>query len=91
MLRVQAKPDIVHLVTQPARIRRKIRFSNSGLGTIISHILPDGSEKAIAHASRTLTPTKRNYSQIECEASALIFALKQCRRYLYGRLDKITW
>ena len=59
--------------------------SEHGLGVIIQHRWPDGSVKAIAHASCSLKPVEQNYSQIEKEDLALIFALNKFHKYIYGR------
>ena len=59
--------------------------STHGLGAVLLHIFPDASEKAVMHASRTLTPAERRYGQIEKEASALIFAVRRFHKFIYGR------
>ena len=48
--------------------------STIGLRAVISHEV-DGDERAIAFALRSLSHTKRNYTQIERETLAIIFGV----------------
>ena len=47
-----------------------------GVGAVISHVFPDGTERPVAYALRTLSASERNYSQIEKEALSLVFGIQ---------------
>ncbi|XP_043266601.1 uncharacterized protein K02A2.6-like [Venturia canescens] len=56
-----------------------------GLGAVLSHVFPNGVERPIAFASRSLSKAERNYSQLDKEALSLIFGVKKFHQFIYGR------
>lgn len=63
--------------------------SNYALGAILSQGRI-GSDKPICYASRTLSDSEINYSTIEKELLAIVWATKYFRPYLFGRKFQIV-
>lgn len=56
-----------------------------GVAAVLSHRYSDKSERPIAYASRTLSASEKNYSQIDREALAIVFGIRRFHEYLYGQ------
>lgn len=59
--------------------------SPTGIGAILAHQCLNGEVRPIAYASRALTVAEKNYSQLDKEALALVYAIKYFHQYVYGR------
>lgn len=53
-----------------------------GVGTVLSHIMPDVAERPITYASRTLSKAEQNHAQIGREALAIVFGVHKFHQYL---------
>ena len=58
--------------------------STVGLGAILTRLDDSGKERVVSYASRTLTAREQNYTAMEKEALAVVFATKHFRVYLLG-------
>ena len=56
-----------------------------GIGVVVYHVLPNGTEKPVGFASQTISTAESKYSQIKKEAFAYVFGIKKFDLYLYGR------
>ena len=79
---LQDSPLLVHYDLKKS-LRLACDASPYGVGAFISHVMKNGEEKPFA--SRTLTASERNYSQIGKEALSIVFGVKRFHSYLYGR------
>lgn len=64
--------------------------SNVGIGAVLSQLDENKFERPIYYASRSLSVHERNYSTIEKELLAIVYATEKFRYYVYGREFTIT-
>ena len=85
---------IKHIITSPTflvhyQVELPVKLtcdaSSVGIGAVLAHVMPDGTERPIAFASRSLNKAEVNYAQIEKEGLALVYGVKKFHMYLYGR------
>ena len=56
-----------------------------GVGAVLSQTDEQGHERPVYFASRTLSSAERNYSQIDREGLAIVFAVTKFHNFIYGR------
>ena len=62
--------------------------SKQGLGAILSQLQDDSKLHPLAYASRSLSPSEKNYAVTELETLAVVWAITHFRYHLYGH--KVT-
>lgn len=60
--------------------------SPHGVSAVLSHRLQNQYDCPIHYASRTLTASERNYTQLDREGLAIIFGVKTFFEYLFGNI-----
>lgn len=64
--------------------------SEYGVGAVLSHEGENGQDRPIAMASRTLHSHERRYSQLDKEATSIMFGITKFHNYLMGRHFRIV-
>ena len=55
-----------------------------GVGTVLLHVLGDGTKRTIAFVSHTLNVAERGHAHVDKEGLAAVFGVKKVHQCLYG-------
>ena len=55
-----------------------------GVGTVLSHWMPDSTEQPVAYVLRLLSPAEHHHSQLDKEALLIMFTITKFGQYLLG-------
>ena len=80
---LQSAKLVVHLSSDMDPIIASVS-SNYGIGVMLSHKMPNGTDHPIEYVSRSLNPAQRNCLTISKESFAIIVGLKKFHQFLYG-------
>ena len=58
--------------------------SGTGVGAVLSHVTPEG-ERPVAYASKSLSKTQQQYSQLEREAYEIVPGVTKFHEFLFGQ------
>lgn len=81
---LQSAPILVHYDASKPLVL-SCDASPYGVAGVLSHVNDTGQDQPIAYASRKLSPAERNYSQLDKEGLAIVFAVKKFHKYISGR------
>jgi hypothetical protein len=62
-------------------IRLACNASPFGLGAVLSHVMPDGSERPVMFASRSISKSERIYAQIDKETLVIVWSVRKFYNY----------
>ncbi|XP_060810140.1 uncharacterized protein K02A2.6-like isoform X1 [Amyelois transitella] len=65
-------------------LRLSCDASQNGIVAVLSHILPDGTDRPISFISRVYSKAEKGYSMIHKEALAIYWAVQKFYQYLVG-------
>ena len=77
------KPPLLRIPDQQRQFIISSDASGIALGAVLSQVY-NGNEHPVSFASRVLSDAEKNYSVIEKELLAIVFAVKKFRCYIYG-------
>ena len=76
-----ASAPILHRPVPNAQFVVQTDASDTDVGAVLYQII-DGDERVLEFASRTLSAAERNYSVMECECLAILWAIQKFRTYI---------